>query len=273
MLDVIAAFPWPIGIAIGIGAYALIRFGVGWFFVDQGGVYLKPVGEQLLRGTAAPLAWTVMFACWLAAGFSYFRSRQRKRLVDTQTGLSSLTAMSWRQFEILVGEAFRRQGYRVEETGQGGADGGIDLILRKGGRTELVQCKQWRTRQVKANVVREMWGLVSHYRADRAKIVCVGRFTRDAAEFAAGKPIDLITGEQLLDLVQRVQTNPPPKVSTGPIITESISEPKAPTCPKCKSAMVQRTNHQTRELFWGCSAFPKCRGTIAHAKSALGNVP
>ena len=116
--------------------------------------------------------------------------------------------MNWRDFERLVGEAFHRRGYAVEETGLGGADGGIDLILRKDGRTELVQCKQWRSRQVKASVVREMWGLVSHHKADAVKIVCVGDFTRDAKEFAEGKAIELITGERLLEMIREVQSAP-----------------------------------------------------------------
>jgi len=100
-------------------------------------------------------------------------------------------------FQMLVGEAFRRQGYAVEETGLGGADGGVDLILRKAGRTELVQCKQWQRQQISVSVVREMWGLAHHHRADALKIVCVGEFTRDAVGFADGKPIALISGEQL----------------------------------------------------------------------------
>jgi restriction system protein len=59
-----------------------------------------------------------------------------------------------------VGEAFRRQGYTVEETSLGGADGGIDLILRKDGRRTLVQCKQWKRQRVGVNIVREMAGLL-----------------------------------------------------------------------------------------------------------------
>ena len=39
--------------------------------------------------------------------------------------------------------------------------GGIDLILRRSGEMVLVQCKQWRTRKVPVNVVREMHGLFS----------------------------------------------------------------------------------------------------------------
>lgn len=93
--------------------------------------------------------------------------------------------MSWRQFEQLAGEAFRRQGYAVEETGLGGADGGIDLKLRKDGKTTLVQCKQWQNRQVGVTVVREMYGLLMHHNAAAVKIVALGNYTPDAWNFAS----------------------------------------------------------------------------------------
>jgi restriction system protein len=41
----------------------------------------------------------------------------------------ALNGMTWQQFEQLVGEAFRLQGYTVAEIGGGGADGGVDLVL------------------------------------------------------------------------------------------------------------------------------------------------
>ena len=115
--------------------------------------------------------------------------------------------MSWQAFEQLVGECFRQHGYRVQETGQGGADGGVDLLLRRGGETILVQCKQWRTASVGAPVVREMFGLMAHHGASRVKIVCCGNFTREAMAFAQGKPIDLIGGEKLLSLVREARSN------------------------------------------------------------------
>ncbi len=39
----------------------------------------------------------------------------------------------------------------------------------------------------------------------------------------------------------------------------SAANPNAPTCPKCGSPMVKRSG--PRGEFWGCSTFPKCKGT------------
>ena len=239
-LDLIASMPWPFGFVLGIVAYVVI---------------------QQFGGMLKPLALIVLVGCWAAAIVSFLAGQKRKRLLDTQTGLESLAAMNWREFEMLVGEAFRRHGYGVEETGLGGADGGIDLILRKDGRTHLVQCKQWRTRQVKVPIVREMWGLVAHHQADGVKIVCVGEFTRDAEAFANGKAIELLNGEALLRLVRDVQ----PKAQT-PRVESTLArapEPEAtvPTCPRCDTPMVLRPNRMTGQSFWGCSKFPQCRGS------------
>jgi restriction system protein len=50
----------------------------------------------------------------------------------------------------------------VAEIGGGGADGGVDLVLTKpgksGGEKFLVQCKQWRAYKVGVDVVRELYG-------------------------------------------------------------------------------------------------------------------
>ncbi|HCY64086.1 MAG TPA: hypothetical protein DHV59_14945 [Oxalobacteraceae bacterium] len=56
---------------------------------------------------------------------------------------------------MLVGEAFRQQGYQAMENGGNGPDDGIDLILRKGDVLFLVQCKQWKAFRVSVDVVRE----------------------------------------------------------------------------------------------------------------------
>ncbi|WP_126966923.1 restriction endonuclease [Xanthomonas arboricola] len=267
--EALAALPWPVGFVMGIAAYLVVRYGIAWWFSHQSGMLSNGFAQQS-SGMFAPLAWTLLGVCWLAALFSYLRTRSRRRFLETRTTLESLAAGGWRQFELLVGEAFRRQGYSVEETGLGGADGGIDLILRKDGRRTLVQCKQWKRQQVGVSVVREMYGLLAHHQAHAVKIACIGTYTKGAEQFAEGKPIELIGGEQLLDLIQAVQqqatARPMPQAArVEPIFSSTDSAAYkaivAPSCPSCGSALVQRTNRRTSENFLGCSQFPRCRGT------------
>ena len=42
---------------------------------------------------------------------------------------ADVSALSWRDFEALVGEGFRHRGFAVTERGGGGSDGGVDLAL------------------------------------------------------------------------------------------------------------------------------------------------
>lgn len=244
MLDEIASAPWPVGLALGL---------VGFVFIRS------------INAAFAPLAWMFLIACALGAAVSFQKARQRKALLDTRTSLDSLRQIGWREFEMLVGEAFRRSGYHVEENGLGGKDGGIDLILYKDGRKTLVQCKQWRSRQVKATTVREMWGLAHHHGADAVKIVCVGDFTHDAETFANGKAIELITGDRLLAMIQWAQVRTAQAPGGQAVRIEpslSVNTPTGgPSCPRCGSGMARRTNRNNAQPFWGCNAFPSCRGT------------
>lgn len=268
-LDIVAALPWPVGVVLGVLAFWAVRYGAGWYFSHNGGPLTAGLGQQLSAGALTPLAWMLLVLCWIGAAVSFARRRQRVRLLATRTDLDSIAALDWRQFEQLVGEAFRRDGYTVEETGQGGADGGVDLVLRKGGRTTLVQCKRWRQRQVPVTTVREMWGLLAHYGADAVAIVCVGNYSPDARRFATGKAIRLITGEELVRMLREAQVPTAVTPATPAGIEPALGqEPHLrrradalPTCPTCSRPMARRNNRQTGAAFWGCTNYPRCRGT------------
>jgi restriction system protein len=167
--------------------------------------------------------------------------------------------MNWQQFEAVVGEAFRRKGYSVAEKGGGGADGGIDLVLKKQGEAFLVQCKQWRAVKVGVNIVRELYGVMAASGATGGFVVTSGVFTDEARAFSAGRNIELIDGEALHALIRGVST---------PVTVASDSSASAnagvPTCPVCNSAMVKRTAKRganSGNAFWGCSHYPTCKGT------------
>lgn len=95
----------------------------------------------------------------------------------------------------------------------------------------------------------------------------MGDYTPDARRFAEGKPIELINGVELVDLIRAVQTS----AGTGPHReadadtkqrgVESVVQPEHHTCPRCGSAMIERTARNTGAKFLGCSTFPACRMT------------
>lgn len=142
----------------------------------------------------------------------------------------------------------------VEERGGSSPDGGIDLVLWKGGRKTVVQCKHWQARQVGVTLVRELYGVMTAEGANDAIFVSSGEYTDDARAFADGKPIQLMGGRELERMIQSVQPVAAPRPAT-----ESV-----PICPKCARPMVRRTARSGQyggQAFWGCSAFPQCRGT------------
>jgi restriction system protein len=119
---------------------------------------------------------------------------------------------------------------------------------------------------VDVKVVREMFGLLAHHQASAVKTIAVGSYTADAQRFAAGKPIELIKGTALLDMVRDVQTTPanPTSQARACDVLET-----APPCPKCGREMQLRANRRTNQRFWGCVSYPRCRGTRQLAESAL----
>ena len=204
----------------------------------------------------APLALLFFLA---TAALSALRSLKRARMLDAQTSLASIRELPWKRFEDLLGEAFRRQGFKVEETLGGGADGGIDLLLGRDGNVTVVQCKRRNGAPVGVREVRELYGVLHHRGASAAKLVATTSFTPDAVAFAKGKPIELVDSKALLHLIRNVQTSD--KMIAPPAKAER--DHLAPDCPRCGAEMVIREAKKGSKVgsrFWGCPRFPACWG-------------
>jgi restriction system protein len=266
LLHLLMESPWWVSVVFS----GVVYFGLKYWLPSlwAGSLALSSIakGLELNAGLFA-------FIFLVPAPISFIRSLHRRKLLDTQSGLDSIRAMSWRQFEMLCGEAYRRKGFAVEENGLGGADGGIDLMLRRGGETWIVQCKRWKTFKVGVKEVRELYGILAAERADRGIFITCGQYTQDALAFAADKPLDLVDGPTLLELVREVQTHPisaaprpTPRVEPSFSYTPAPSPSSSPpSCPRCGALMVLRTAKRGGNAggqFWGCSSFPKCRGIV-----------
>lgn len=209
-LEVVAFLSWPLALGLGFIAFVGIQFGIGWLWGTSDNLFLAGFARATASGMYTPLAWFFLIACCASALRSFLKRRHRRRLLGAQTGMDSLRSMDWRSFELLVGEAFRRQGYTVEEAGLGGADGGKDVVLSKDGLKTIVQCKQWRSQRVGVPVVREMYGVMHHEGANAVKIIALCGCTPDAIAFARNKPIELIDGHALLATVMDIQARNEP---------------------------------------------------------------
>jgi len=227
--------------------------------------YLLPLlmhGNLWALMGAAYAAWITFVIAVIALGAERDKYKCRK-LLEKQNGLDPIREMSWQDFERLVGEAYRRLGYRVEEIGGSGPDGGVDLILHRSGETVLVQCKRWKQAKVRAPTVRELRGAVARDGAMQGIFVTCGEFTAEAVAEAKGQPpIELVNGAALLELVRQAQGRTAPTQETFPSVHDAPAAP--PTCPKCGEPMWKRTARSGANAgreFWGCPAYPRCRGT------------
>lgn len=59
------------------------------------------------------------------------------------------------------------------------------------------------------------------------------------------------------------------KTHSAPNTHDPQTKASNPVCPRCGRPMVIRTNRKTGEQFWGCSAYPSCRGIIQQDRCAL----
>jgi restriction system protein len=276
LLELVAMLPWWAGVALAVVSYFLLHR-----VASQQGVAASQLGQlgavmtQTIWKTLATFGQYILpLLCLGGVGMSGWRRKHRTNLIKDvaqSDAASALDGMSWREFELLVGEGFRLQGYQVMETGGGGADGGVDLVLTKpgknGGEKFLVQCKQWRAFKVGVDVVRELYGVMAARGATGGFVVTSGRFTDEAISFANGRNVTLIDGPKLLGLIRQAKEGV--DRSREPRSASSITQPgaaaaQASNCPVCAKPMVRRTAKRGAHAggeFWGCTGYPACRGT------------
>lgn len=243
LIEITSLLPWWAGLLLAIISYLLL--------------------EQI-AGHAGNKLWEIVllffkyfFAFGFAGGaiFSAIKQWKRDEIFKKQTGIESIRNLSWYQFELLISEAFRRQGYMVKETDYG-PDGGVDLILKKDNKKLFVQCKHWKIHKINIKPIRELQGVISVKGADGGIFVTSGQFTPDAIKFAGECHIQLIDGAKLNEMFSGISIED----------SDATVRSERPACPVCGSSMTKRTAKKganAGKQFWGCITFPKCRGTIS----------
>ena len=293
LIAVLSLLPWWACVALGLISYlalhALARP------VAMTGVRPDQIGQAMVQSVWTAAAnvgqYVLPIICFGAAVMSAIGRRKRRDLLSgiaRSNAADALQNVTWKEFELLVGEAFRLQGYRVVEIGGDGPDGGVDLILHKDREKFLVQCNQWKAFSVGVQIVRELYGVMAAEGAAGGFVVTSGRFTDDATAFASGRNVTLIDGPKLFGLIQQAKASlakpsasvrEPRSVSTTdkmlppapipmplplplPLNTKPASG--APICPVCTATMVRRNAKRgvnAGSAFWGCPSYPACRGT------------
>lgn len=130
-------------------------------------------------------------------------------VVDGLDESNNLAAMDWEDFEHLIRELFEKEftqyGGEVKVT-QASRDGGVDAIAFdpdpiRGGKI-AIQAKRY-TNTVGVSAVRDLYGTVINEGATKGILITTSDYGPDAYAFAKGKPIALLNGGNLLNLLEK----------------------------------------------------------------------
>jgi len=268
IIDITAKFPWWVGVILAaISYFGLHSVASKGMPHGSPGDLSTTIRTGLFYTLAALGQYALPFVFGIGAVGSIIGTVRRKKLhSDVSSGNKMVADISWQEFELLIGEYFRRQGFSVQETGSG-ADGGIDLILKKEFATYVVQCKHYKVYKVGVKPVRELLGVMASCGAAGGYVVTSGQFTGDAISFARSNNIDLIDGKALRKIL-RATPKPSRQPQTSPIdpipTNNNVRKDNSPVCPKCGNPLVVRVarkGSRAGQKFWGCTKFPDCRFT------------
>lgn len=188
-LELVADLPWPWGVGFALASWWVLHWLAG------SPALLPHAIGTVFQYIAPPLLLLMALISWL-------RARKAVALLNTTLNAEALRALSWREFERLLFAAFEAHGFNVQDRGGHGADGGVDLVAKRGDQKYYVQCKHWKTQQVGVNVVRELAGIVAANGAAGGYVVASGRYTREAQEFGVKAGLQLLDGPLLLEFLE-----------------------------------------------------------------------
>jgi restriction system protein len=121
--------------------------------------------------------------------------------LDSRTNLMELSPG---EFEALITNLFQKMGLNTKLT-RPSRDGGVDCIAYDsrpilGGKV-VVQAKRYKN-TVGVSAVRDLFGTMINEGASKGILVATSGYGKSAYDFANGKPIELITGSNLLYLLK-----------------------------------------------------------------------
>jgi restriction system protein len=272
-MELLSRLPWWCGVLLALLTYVVLSR-VAEIPIGRSDGPGSGIAHLVWKTFASVGQYVLPMLCLAGAAASAVRAHRATQLLNSvvaSDSAASLDGMGWRQFEQLVGEAFRIDGYAVVDTGGAGPDGGVDLLLKRDGETFLVQCKHWRALKVGVQVIRELYGVMAARGAAGGFVVTSGRFTAEAVGFAAGRNLVLIDGPALQAMIRRVRSTHLPvsaaaRTPAAPAPAPGGDAAGPPSCASCGRAMVQRTARRGSNAgnrFWGCTGYPSCRETRA----------
>jgi restriction system protein len=177
---------WWISFAVALALLLLVRL-----FVPE--AYLLPASSLALP----------FFVIGAIVARKQFKLPGAKRVAAT---VEAVTAMTWREFSVLVEQAYSREGYKVAPLA-GPADFRLDKTIDLGSmgkkdKTTLVCCKRWKAASHGLEPLRELDRQLEAENAHEAFYVALDGVTDKAREFAGKHRIHLVGGSELTTLLR-----------------------------------------------------------------------
>ncbi len=202
IIDFLSQIPWWISVTLSALFYSLLKFGVPYFeaqstLVNEVHISMGPI-----------FAPVVALALLSPVTFSLLKSKRKKKLDELKNEIQSIQELSWQQFKEIAAEAYRRTGYTIMENSSFTADPSVDLVMRKSANLYLVQCRYWQNRKLGIREVKNLFSLMHDKQASGVFFLTTGIFTYEARHYAAGRPITLVDGVELVELLSKVHALP-----------------------------------------------------------------
>ncbi len=192
--------------ALSIGT--IIAFVFWLFFPLPALIFILAIGqiEKMLRSA---LDHNFRSYCEYSIAYNTYtekQSRYESALAEHGHSIAKIREDYWRtfsgiQFEIELGKLFSLMGYAVTHT-PSTSDGGIDLILHRGGKTTVVQCKA-HNKPVSIGVARELYAAKMDFKADDAIIACFEGVTKPVLEYIKDKSIVVLNLHKIVELQRK----------------------------------------------------------------------
>ncbi|MFW6053127.1 MAG: hypothetical protein ACOC8I_04390 [Desulfosalsimonas sp.] len=129
VLDEFVKLPWWLSVILSVVVYLSFTYLLPLVAFQH--FFFKGIAE-MMTGLVPALAGILL----LVSGVSLFNAWRKRELLERQKGTGTLQSVGWKDFEDLVGEAYRRKGYSVYLDTRGSAvfilgNPGSDLLQQE----------------------------------------------------------------------------------------------------------------------------------------------
>lgn len=169
--------------------------------------------------------------------------------------LDLLRQLEWKRFEELTAALCREVGLTPEAL-QCGMSGGVYVLVFQRGSSKplaIVQSRTWTLAPVGIDPLHDLLSVMARQKVQNGIYITSGDFTQEAISFANQNSIDLLDGDDLLDMLLKLSSRTQEQLLR--MATEG--DYTTPTCPSCGIKMHWRTDG--RICFWGCVNHPRCQ--------------